>query len=57
MDEDAKQYFEEATEFIRDGLAKEYGVLVHCNEGRSRCATFMIAYLLRHEKWDLKKAF
>ncbi len=57
MDEDAKQYFEEASEFIRDGLAKECGVLVHCNEGRSRCATFTIAYLLRHEKWDLKKAF
>jgi len=57
MDENAKQYFEEASEFIRDGLAKEGSVLVHCNEGRSRCATFMIAYLLRHEKWDLKKAF
>jgi len=55
MEEDAKKYFEEASEFIRDGLAQECGVLVHCNEGRSRCATFTMAYLLKHEKWDLKK--
>jgi len=57
MEENAKQHFEEATSFIRDGLTAETAVLVHCAEGKSRSATFTLAYLLKWEQWDLKKAF
>ena len=38
-------------------MKDQAGVLVHCNEGRSRSVALAIAYLLKHENWDLKTAF
>lgn len=43
------QYFSEANEFISEALAKNENnaVLVHCNAGISRSASFVIAYLMK----------
>ena len=42
------QYFDEATHFIDEALKNEKNiVLVHCNAGISRSASFVIAYLIK----------
>lgn len=43
-----RQYFDEAIEFIDNALKdKNNSVLVHCNAGISRSASFVIAYLIK----------
>ncbi|CAF0710705.1 unnamed protein product [Brachionus calyciflorus] len=43
-----RQYFNETYEFIENALKdKNNSVLVHCNAGISRSASFVIAYLLK----------
>ncbi|CAK4033363.1 Tyrosine- phosphatase [Lecanosticta acicola] len=46
-DENLLEHFQEACEFIQDGLEKGGGVLVHCAMGKSRSATCVCAYLVR----------
>ena len=42
------EHFEKAFDFIDDALeGKDNNVLVHCNQGVSRSASFIIGYLLR----------
>jgi dual specificity MAP kinase phosphatase len=45
-----RQYFEESFEFIDEALKNEKNsVLVHCNAGVSRSASFVIAYLMQKQ--------
>jgi len=48
--------FEQCFEFINLGR-REGGVLVHCNQGVSRSATVVIAYIMKHEKLPLEEAY
>lgn len=46
--QDIQKYFDETFEFIDNALKnKNNSVLVHCNAGISRSASFVIAYLIR----------
>jgi len=47
--------FEQCFEFIHLGR-REGGILVHCNQGVSRSATVVIAYIMKHEKLPLEEA-
>jgi protein-tyrosine phosphatase len=56
-DEVLKEHFEGALEFIHQGRnLQNGGVLVHCSEGKSRSVSFTIAYLMKHENYNLKNA-
>jgi len=49
-DQDIRQYFESACEFIDKALAQEgAAVLVHCGHGQSRSATIVAAWLMRRD--------
>ncbi|XP_058454365.1 dual specificity protein phosphatase MPK-4 isoform X2 [Malaya genurostris] len=48
--EDLISHFEETNKFIRESLAEERNILVHCYFGVSRSATIVIAYLMEKHK-------
>ncbi|CAG5136200.1 unnamed protein product [Candidula unifasciata] len=52
-----KQYFEEAIEYIDDARQNNAKVLIHCHAGVSRSATITIAYLLKHTKMAMADAY
>ncbi|BFZ07246.1 hypothetical protein BsWGS_10285 [Bradybaena similaris] len=52
-----KQYFEEAIEYIDDARQNNAKVLIHCHAGVSRSATITIAYLLKHTKLAMADAY
>ncbi|KAK6180931.1 hypothetical protein SNE40_008895 [Patella caerulea] len=52
-----KQYFEEAIEFIDDARQNNRRVLIHCQAGVSRSATLTIAYILKHTKMTMTDAY
>ncbi|KAL8619751.1 hypothetical protein ACOMHN_025837 [Nucella lapillus] len=52
-----KQYFEEAIEFIDDARQQGANVLIHCHAGVSRSATITIAYLLKHTRLAMGDAY
>jgi hypothetical protein len=41
-------YLDDACEFIREGLRRGEGVLVHCRMGVSRSASFVIAFIMKY---------
>ncbi|BFZ11802.1 hypothetical protein BsWGS_14841 [Bradybaena similaris] len=52
-----KQYFEEALEYIDDARQNNAKVLIHCHAGVSRSATITIAYLLKHTRMAMADAY
>lgn len=52
--EDAKRYFRITNRFINQALASGGKILVHSIEGKSRCAAFILAYLISQEGIKLK---
>lgn len=52
-----KQYFEEAIEYIDDARQNGACVLIHCHAGVSRSATITIAYILKHTKMAMSDAY
>lgn len=52
-----KQYFEEAIEYIDDARQNGASVLIHCHAGVSRSATITIAYILKHTKMGMSDAY
>lgn len=53
---DLKNHFDATTKFIHDEMNHGKDVYVHCNMGRSRSATIIIAYLMRYKKMPLVDA-
>ena len=51
--EDSKKHYRITSRFIDDGR-KQGKVLVHSVQGKSRAATFILAYLIGKEKIKLK---
>ncbi len=54
---DIAQFFERTNAFIADGIASGYSVLVHCQQGVSRSASLILAYLIRTQAMTLKGAY
>lgn len=47
----SRQQIQQGVQFIHDHVSKERTVYIHCKAGRSRSATMLACYLLRH--WQL----
>mmetsp|Transcript_95344 Transcript_95344/g.179258 ORF Transcript_95344/g.179258 Transcript_95344/m.179258 type:complete len:387 (-) Transcript_95344:89-1249(-) len=56
-DEDISVLFSPACDFIKQAKQDKERVLVHCMAGRSRSATLVLAFLMRHEHMTLHDAF
>ena len=54
VQEDAKKYFRITNRFINEALQSGGKILVHSVNGKSRCSTFILAYLIRNEGIKLK---
>ncbi|CAK58925.1 unnamed protein product (macronuclear) [Paramecium tetraurelia] len=55
---EVKQYFEDVYQFIENALQMENGkVFVHCAQGKSRSACFIVMYLMRKFSWGFEKAY
>ncbi|KAG2388013.1 hypothetical protein C9374_000863 [Naegleria lovaniensis] len=50
-------YFEQAFEFIEQALEQQKRILVHCVIGKSRSASFVLAFLMKHFNFNLKQAY
>ncbi|CAD8071128.1 unnamed protein product [Paramecium sonneborni] len=54
---DVKQYFEEVYQYIENALIGNGKVFVHCAQGKSRSACFIVMYLMRKFNWGFEKAY
>ena len=54
VQEDAKKYFRITNRFINEALRSGGKILVHSVDGKSRCATFILAWLICNEGIKLK---
>ena len=54
--EDARRNFRITNRFIEEALQSGGKILVHSIEGKSRAPTFILAYLINHERIKLKDA-
>jgi len=52
--ENAKKFFRITNRFINEALQSGGRILIHSVEGKSRCATFVLAYLISNEGIKLK---
>lgn len=50
-----KKYFRITNRFINEALSSGGKILVHSIEGKSRCATFILAYLICNEGVKLRE--
>ena len=50
----AAQYFDGVLEFITKNVDENNRVLIHCNKGQSRSATFACLYLMNTYNWSLQ---
>jgi protein-tyrosine phosphatase len=62
MEQDLKQHFADGVEFIHqaiqpDTTGRQFNVLVHCREARSRSVSLCIAYAMNKLGWSLADAF
>jgi len=55
-DENILPYIDDAIAYIDDKLSKGSRVLVHCAAGISRSASFVIAYLMKTNKWTFERS-
>jgi len=55
--QDIIQHFEEASEFIEEARKNTKNILVHCIQGMSRSASFVIAYLMSKQNMTLRQAY
>lgn len=49
--------FDESYQWIDSCISEGRNVLVHCAAGVSRSASFVIAYLMKKNKWSFNKAY
>ncbi|TNV75340.1 hypothetical protein FGO68_gene10324 [Halteria grandinella] len=54
---DITAYLNEGVEFVERAIAEKTNVLVHCRAGRSRSASFVIAYLMKSLNLSYEDAF
>jgi len=54
---DITPYLNDAVDFIQEGRSLGHSVLVHCQQGVSRSASLVIAYLIKYENMPLAKAY
>ncbi|KAL5009121.1 hypothetical protein ScPMuIL_014702 [Solemya velum] len=52
-----RQFFDEALEFIDEARQKKANILIHCQAGVSRSATITIAYILAHTLMSMSDAY
>lgn len=55
--QEISQHFEEASEFLEEARKNTKNVLVHCIQGMSRSASFVIAYLVSKQNMTLRQAY
>ena len=56
-DEDLLSHMDECVDFIYSVHKKGGRIVVHCIAGVSRSASICLAYLMKHYRWSLRKAF
>jgi len=56
-DQSIEELFEEANEFISGSLKEKKNVLMHCAQGASRSASFVLAYLMYMDKIGFEEAY
>jgi protein-tyrosine phosphatase len=49
-------HFDSGVEFIKNAVSKEESILVHCNAGVSRSASFVIAYYIKEHGMGYEEA-
>lgn len=49
--------FEEAIDFVSKKLKAGKGVLIHCQQGRSRSASFTIAYMMKTKRLSYEESY
>jgi len=55
--EEISKFFEVAHNIIQKAQAEHVAVFVHCNQGISRSASVVIAYLIKYKQMTLKQAW
>jgi protein-tyrosine phosphatase len=56
VEEDVSAHFDKTYDFIKECL-KDHNVLVHCQFGRSRSASILIAFLMRELNLPYSKVY